>query len=772
MIIMSKDNKERGLPGGMGLYFLLLMTMAGIAIVWALVMIIVTDGDMWRSKAEAREEEYQIKKARRGNIYSSDGKILATTVPVCDLYLDLGRWQKRDKNGHVVTDTNGRIIIESLIPDSSFTKHIDQVCAILHEAVPSKSTAMFRDKIMTERSKNSPSRCYLIQRQLPYSSWKKICSLEGWKRAVVRHVDGHSIVKEKRAHTYGNMAENVIGFRNAWEDETYTGLEGYYNKVLSGVDGKYLCRRLTRGVWLPVQEGKSYDGNIPVNTDSLALLTDSAIVRPVVDGLDIISTIDTRYQDIAESALRKALTRHNGESGTAILMEMETGYILACSNLARDTHSGAYLELPNRNVAVQDIYEPGSTFKTVVLTAMMNDPNMKVDTAMKLKVGYKRFPGANGEIKDDHTLNGRDTLSLREVIEQSSNVGMSELGWQFYRNRRDTLKHYVEKTFPYRILNLDVKAPEYPGHINDPKRSNRDFLNLCYGYSTSVSAMQLITFYNALGAGGRMVKPLFCRGIVENGKVKPVQPVILNEHICSSETAALVKELLKGVVERGTGNNIRNNAYGIAGKTGTAIHSYKNIKMGRKESRYNASFAGFFPTEHPKYTCLVVLEDVPIFGRQGAEVFKQISDCVMAMDRELGNIRLGDGSWKMKDGVWVKDDNARVRPPFVSRGSQRQLHKIYDVLRLSYLSSDSTARWADFVPATDSTAAPARYVAYRTRQGVVPDCTGMTVKDAIHLLRSCGYGVRFKGVGKVVRQHPQGGTKAASGSTTVVLKLN
>lgn len=768
---MSKDSKERGLPGGMGLYFLLLLTVAGTAMVWGLVKIMVVDGDMWKEKAERRVEEYQVQMARRGNIYSSDGKILATTVPVCDLYLDLGRWQKTDKNGHVVTDSTGHIIMESLIPDSSFTQHIDQVCAILHEAVPQRSAAEFRNKIITARAKNKPSRCFLVYRQLPYSSWRKICKLQGWGRGVVRHVDGQSIVKDVRAHTYGNMAENVIGFPNAYKDRTYTGLEGYYDKELRGENGKYLCRRLTKGVWLPVENGFLSYGGGPVNTDSLASITDSTIVHPVKNGNDIISTIDTRYQDIAESALHKALSSHGGEAGTAILMEMETGYILACSNLARDTHTGAIMEIPNRNVAVSDIIEPGSTFKTVVLTAMMNDPNMKVDTAMKLRVGYKRFPGVRTEIKDDHTLDGRDTLSLREVIEQSSNVGMSELGWQYYRNRRDTLKHYIQQVFPYDVLKVDLTASEYRSHLNDPKRSNRDFLNMCYGYSTSVSPMQLITFYNGLGAGGRMVKPLFCRGIVKDGKVEPIKPVVLNEHICSAETAAMMKELLKGVVERGTGNNIRNNAYGIAGKTGTAVHNYDNIKAGRKEGRYNASFAGFFPTEHPKYTCVVVLEDVPIYGRQGAEVFKQISDCVMATDRELGNIRLEDGSWKLEDGVWVKDDDARLTPPYVYRGTQQQLYRIYDVLRLNYLSSDTAARWAEFVPSADSTATPGHYVAYHAQQGVVPNCVGMTVKDALHLLRSCGYGVRFKGVGKVSRQIPRGGVKAASGSTTVVLEL-
>lgn len=755
---MEKEKKSKGLAGGMGLYYLLLFLIAGGAIVYGIIKIQWIDGAMWRAKAHQREEELQVQKARRGNIYSSDGKILATTVPVCDLYLDLGRWQKKDKKGHAVTDTLGHTIIESLIPDSSYAAHLDEVCAILHEAIPAKPAAWFRDRIVTERSKDRPSRCYLIQRQLPYSYWIKICRLPGWKRAVVHNVDYKSVIRDRRAHTYGNLASNTIGFRNSWESETYTGLEGYYNAQLSGQDGLYRCRRLTRGVWLPIE-----DGGKDINTDSANV--DNTMVRPVVDGKDIVSTIDTRYQDIAETALRDALRTYGGESGTAILMEMKTGYILACSNLAIDTHAHDYLEMPNRNIAVSDMYEPGSTFKTVILTAMLNDPEIHIDTAMRLRVGYKRFPGANGEIKDDHTLAGRDTLSLKEVIEQSSNVGMSELGWKYYNRHRNILKRRVANLFPYQILNLDLKTGEYKGHINDLNASNRDFLNFCYGYSTSVSAMQLITFYNALGAGGRMVKPLFCRALRDGDKDTPIEPVVLNEHICSPQSAAIMKELLTGVVEHGTGNNIKNNTYGIAGKTGTAVHSYKDLR------RYNASFAGFFPTENPKYTCLVVIKDIRAYGRQSALVFKAIADCVMATDKELGNIKMDDGQWQYEEGRWVKTEGRRSTLPAIACGNQQEMTRIYRQLHLDYMSSDSTSHWASFSPAVDSLGTPAHYVAFHPQRGTVPDCTGMTVKDALQLLSRCGYAVRFQGCGKVVKQSPRGGTKAAPKTATVFLQL-
>ena len=744
---MDKDGKHR--LDGLGIYFLLLLVVAGGSILYNMVKVQWIEGDVWRSLSEPREEEVQVQPARRGDIYSSDGKILATTVPVCDLYLDLGHWPKKDKYGNVRRDSTGHVVVTGPIPEAAFNQHLDAACALLHQAFPATPAADFRQRILEGRQRPR-NRCVLVKRAVPYSTWQQICSLDRhWNHGVVKSVDGRSVIKNRRAHTYGNMGENTIGFRNSVESETYTGLEGYYDATLRGVDGRYRCRRLTRGIWLPIETGKE-----PTNTDSDTL--DSTVLRPVQDGKSIVSTLDTRYQDIAESALRNALRKYGGESGCAILMEMQTGYVLACSNLSIDTHAHDYVETPNRNIAVSDRYEPGSTFKTVILAAMMDDPAQSIDTAMRLRVGYKNFGGVNGEIKDDHTLNGLDTLSLKQVMEQSSNVGMSELGWMLYSKRRDTLRNLVTRMFPYQILNLDITAGEYTGRVNNLNASRRDFLNFCYGYSTSVSPMQLITFYNALGAGGRMVKPLFCRAIIEDGKSTPIQPVVLNERICSPRTAAMMKDLLVGVVEHGTGNNIKNNTYGIAGKTGTAVHSYKDLR------RYNASFAGFFPTEAPKYTCLVVVKDIHAYGRQSAMVFKAIADCVMAIDTTLGNIPIAQLARQ-------RDARAAARVPRARRASQRQLRGIYRTLGLPGSWADTGSRWCAL--STDTTTPMPRYVPYRPAPGVMPDCKGMTVRDALALLRSNGYAVRFSGYGKVTGQSPRAGSKAPRGTTTVILRL-
>ena len=725
--------------------YVLLTVGVGVAIVWALVGIQFVHGDEWRARGEKREAGLRPDPARRGNIYSSDGKILATTVTECDLYLDLYNSLVVEENGQVKTDRHGRAVESGPIVDTCFTLYLDTVCRMLSEAMPAHSASYYRERIAVERSKERPRRCFLVERDVPYSVWLQITRLPGWSRGVVRQVDGQSVVHQVRAHIYGNMAGNTIGFRNKKESGSYTGLEGYYDSILRGQDGLFNCRRLTKGIWLPDEPRQRKE--VAQRTDQDRV--DTVVLQRKVDGQSIVATIDTRYQDIAESSLRKALNMYGGTAGCALLMEMRTGYVLACVNLSVDTAAHEYLEVRDRNVAVSDVYEPGSTFKTVILTAMLGDNTIKLDTAMRLPARYKNFGGVNGEIKDDH--GDHDSLSLKGVIEQSSNVGMSDLGWRYYNDRRDTLRQLVEQMFPYGKLNPDVRAPEYKTYVNDLRRSNRDFLNFCYGYSTRVSALQLLTFYNALGADGRMVKPLFCKAVVDgDGTQRTMKPVVLNEHICSPRTARLMREMLEGVVENGTGNNIKNTTYGIAGKTGTAVHSYSNMR------RYNASFAGFFPSENPRYTCLVMLENIPVYGRQAAVVFKNISDCVVAVDKGLS-----DGAVK---SVWPRleeDSTMALQRPVMQRGKEADLRNLYRQLRLPYSQSDSASTWVCYRAATDTT--EAGYYAYTPVDGRVPNCNGMTAKDAIEMLHAEGYRVSINGYGKVRAQSPKANQAARKG---------
>ena len=708
--------------------YLLVVAVAGGGMLVCTVNTQVVNGEMWREKARAREVINRTEEARRGTIFSSDGKVLATTVPVCDLCLDLGRWPKRNGRGEAVRNKEGKVVMESCIADErAWKQNVTKVCRILHEQFPSKSYEYYYNRIMREYAKTSPSRCLYVERRVPYSKWDAIRKLPGWGRCVVEKTAEGDVKSFVRAHIYGNMGENVIGLHyKTPQKEGYTGLEGFYDSVLRGQDGQYVCRRLTLGTWIPVE-----DGSVPDE--------DSTLVRHRVDGKSIVATMDTRYQDIAENALRGSMNQYGGRAGCAILMEVETGYVLACSSLTRDT-SGRLRENLWSNVACSDRYEPGSTFKTVVMVAMFNDKQVALDTAKRVQCGgKKRYSATSGEINAGHGYT-TDTTNLAGVLAQSSNVGMCELAWEYYRNRREDMKRGIEAVFCFGRMNPDLDVLEPATRVVN-LNSDRDFLNLSYGYSATVTPLQLITFYNAIAGGGRMVKPLFCREIIEGGRPRPVKPVVLNRHVCSEEVAKQMREMLVGVVKNGTGNNVYNAVYGIGGKTGTTEGiSDKSIK--------NSSFVGFFPADNPRYTCLVLVEGTSIAGRHAAApVFKKIADCVVAFDEELGSVDL--------------QDSGRMMRPVVTKSRRGSLKAVHNLLGLPFAQPDS-ARFTDWTIYDESRGV---YADYDVPKGLVPDCKGMTVRDAMALLRAAGLKVRFTGQGKVVSQTPQPRTPVKKNAT-------
>lgn len=728
---MGKKEYNKPLFSKMLVLYLILVIIGGIAMLWSTLRTQVVEGEMWREKARSREHITRSEAARRGNIYSSDGKVLATTVPVCDLCIDLGTWQVKDSRGKVIkSKLGGDSLVSCITNDSAWTANLNTVCQLLHKQFPTKSEDFYYNRIVNERAKAKPSRCLVVERKVPYSLWAHIKELPGWNKCVVTKTSEGSVQSYVRAHIYGNLGENTIGLHYKIPSaEGYTGLEGYYDSVLRGQDGQYICRRLTKGMWLPV-EGNSVPDE------------DSTLVQRRIDGKSIVATLDTRYQDIAESALRNSMNQYGGQRGCAILMEMETGYILACSNLTRDS-LGRLSEMLWSNVACSDIYEPGSTFKTVAMIAMFNDKKTPLDTAKRVRAGgEKQYSSTSGVISDGHGY-ATDTANLMGVLAKSSNIGMCELAWEYYRNRRDDLKKGIEAVFPFGKMHPDLEVKEYNTHTVE-LRSDRDFLNLSYGYSAMVSPLQLITFYNAIANGGKMVKPLFCREIIDGSRNSTVKPIVM-DRICSPETAKQMREMLIQVVEKGTGNNIYNPVYGIGGKTGTT----QGIK---DKSIKNSSFVGFFPADKPKYTCLVLVERTSIAGRQAAApVFKKIADCVVALDPELGSIRM--------------EDSTRTGRPTVTKGNLAQIRKIYKNLGIVF-PADSTAKgeWTRFDQDRN------RYTGYTLPQGQIPDCHGMTIRDAVNLLHSMGLNVRFTGQGKVVSQTPKARTPYKKGST-VFLEL-
>ena len=735
------------------LLFLILVIGLGGALLWASIKVTWVDGDMWRDRAERLTKNYMNKKAQRGNIYSSDGKILATTVPECDLYLDFAIRPARDNKGDIKFSKDKKDTIwETPIADSNYTKYLDTVCLILHKAFPDSSVSSFKRIIEAKRNAKKRGGCVRIKRHVPYSDWDKICKLPGWGRGVVRYVDGKSVIHNKRFHTYGNLAESVIGFNTSYLEEKYTGLEGYYDSILRGRDGRVLCRRLTWGSWIPI--GKE----TITASEGDSLRTDSIPGYPVINGLDIVATIDTRLQDIAHYSLEHALRRYGSSAGCAILMEVETGNVLVCSSLILDT-TGKYEEMPYRNVAVSDRYEPGSIFKPVILTAMYNDPSFDLDREMMLPVGRKRF-SLKSKIVEDHGITN-DEYPLWKAVAVSSNVAFCELAWRYYNHRRDSLFAQVARIFPYEKLNTDIVASEYKS-LTHPLTYDNDFLRFCYGYTSSVSPLRMATFYNALANKGKMVKPRFCRGVIKDGEVEELPVKVIKEHICSAETAETIRDLLIGVVEEGTGDNIKNDTYSIAGKTGTAVTS-------PNAPTSNATFVGFFPADKPKYTCLVMMQDIKLFGRNAAPVFQDIADCVVSLDKELD---CRPTITKMAELKKKNNESKSVAYPLpiVSKAPQAAIRLVHRRLGLDCSNIPNQSMWCTFQQQDDETDTKPGYVPYQIPQGQIPNCYGMTIRDALLLCRSMGIDVTYEGMGKVVSQEPKARTPITK-NTKVHLKL-
>ena len=742
--------------------FLTLILGFGMLIIGALIRVIWVTGNDWREKASKSMSRYIPQKANRGNIYSSDGKTLVTTVLECDLYLDFTQKlepSKKVKNRmdtiKTIADSNFRWSIirkkdrkkDTILRDTVY--YLDSVCNILHEVFPETSVEAFRKKIVYHRDTTHRG-CVLIKRHLPYSDWNRICKVPGWGRAVVKQVDSISVIHHKRFKTYGNMAESVIGFNASYSNDIYSGLEGYYDSILKGQDGLVRCRRLTRGTWIPVGRGSI------ISVDD-SLRTDSIPGHPVIDGKDIVATIDTRLQDMAHYSLEKSLRHYGSSAGCAILMEVATGNVLVCSSLVLDTN-GNYRETPNRNVPLTDLYEPGSIFKPVLLTAMYNDTTFALDTSMLLPVGVKTF-SKNSQIVKDHGVPNA-IYPLWKAVAISSNVAFCELAWRYYGNRRDTLLNQVKAIFPYQPMRVDIKGPEYPGRTNTLRYDN-NLLRFCYGYVSSVSPLRMVTFYNAIANEGCMVKPRFCRAIIDDGKVEELPVQYIHERICSPQTAKTIRDLLVGVVEGGTGDNIKNETYAIAGKTGTA-----ETAPGSPLS--NVTFVGFFPADKPKYTCLVMMRDVRhVFGRNAAPVFLDIADCVVSLDKDLEcRPTLEHLAEKYAQKGGSIDD-----PPTVSKAPQITVRRAYRKMGLDFGNITKVGRWSYYRDADDSLNVESGYEPYKVPSGQIPNCYGMTVRDAILLCRTMGIDVTFEGYGKVYAQEPKAKTPLAKTEKKVHLKL-
>ncbi|TRZ71070.1 MAG: PASTA domain-containing protein [Bacteroidetes bacterium] len=680
----------------------------GMAIIGKAIYIRSTEGKELLEKARKQEMRFFPIDAIRGNICADDGTLLATSIPIFDIRMDVS---------------------SDLITDDLFKTKVDSLAYHL--------TKLFKDKNLSEyknflwEGRRNGDRYLMIHRDVTYPELRQMRKFPILKLGTYK--GGMIVIPQfQRELPFKNLARRTIGYENTEAaQKVYVGLEGSFSKNLQGTGGKRLMRRIGNATWMPVDIENEVE---PQNGD------------------DIITTLDINLQDLAESALRKELSADSADHGCVIVMEVKTGFIKAIINLGKSP-KGGYEEV--FNYAIGESSEPGSTFKLASFLVGLEDGKITMDQPINLGNGIMNYHGRS--MTDAHKLTG--TLLAHQVFEKSSNVGTSKLIYNAYV---DEPQKYIDGLYRMSInlpQNLQIGGEGMP-YIKNTKSKWWSAVSLPWmaiGYEVAITPLQTLTLYNAVANNGVMVKPLFVREIRKNGQVvQSFEPVVINPHICSPATIEKAQMLLEGVVERGTGTALKNPHYRVAGKTGTAqvAMNNKGYGQGTKAIKYKGSFVGYFPANHPRYSIIVVINN-PSKGKYyggavAAPVFKEIADRIFANLHDVNNPPPQDTSGHLI--------------PSANTGVQKDLEEAYAWLNIKAKPVNPAAQWA--IPVSNNSSVilmPSNHY-----QGTMPDVTGMGVKDAVFLLEQMGLKVVLNGKGNVIRQSLSPGRMYLKGSTVLL----
>ncbi|HIN38958.1 MAG TPA: PASTA domain-containing protein [Flavobacteriales bacterium] len=700
-------------------YFLICLM--GLGILYRTFQIQTIEGDYWRAKAETYSTELKNIDAVRGNIYASDGSLLATSIPIYEIRFDANL---------------------EYLTDEIFYENIDSLAYCLSGLFSEKTERQFRRELITARK--AGNRYHLIRRSANYNEVKKIKRFPICRLGRYR---GGFIFKQKnrRQRPFKQLASRTIGYDR--EEVRPVGLEGAYSKYLRGVNGVRLEQKISGGVWKPIH--------------------DAMEIEPE-DGSDIVTTIDVNIQDVAHQALNEQLVKNGADHGCVVLMEVSTGEVKAIANLKK-SESGVYYEW--YNYAIGESTEPGSTFKLAAVIAAMEDGHLGLDDSVDTEDGSIQY---YDRVMHDSHQGGYGKISLKQAFEKSSNVGISKLLVQSYK---DNPQQFIDRLYRMNLnkpLGVDIAGEGAPvvKNTKDKSWSGITLPWMSIGYEVRQTPLQILTFYNAVANNGKMVKPMLIKEIRRRGKVvKSYRPIIINEAICSKSTIANAKILLEGVIQNGTGINLKNNTYRIAGKTGTARIANKSYgyKYDGKYS-YQASFVGFFPAENPKYSCIVVVNapsnDVYYGNLVAGPIFKEIADKVYSSTLEIHQ-NLAD----TKDQHWSPREDGSSPMPYVTNGFQKDLHKVLSSLDIPSVYQNPETRWAVTKRIDSTIHVEVRKLDNDLKNNRMPNLVGMTAKDVLYVLENAGLRVKIIGGGMVVAQSIEPGAFISKG-TRITLTLS
>ena len=693
-------------------FVVLVMGLLGIAIVVKAAIIMFAERQYWQDVADRFIKENVTVKPNRGNILSSDGKLMASSLPEYRIYMDF-------KAGGVTKDT-------------MLVNHMNEICEGLHKIFPDKSAAEFKSHLQKGRKKGS--RNYLIYpRRISYIQYKEAKRLPVFN--LNKYKGGfHEQVYNQRKKPFGSLAARTLG--DLYADTAQgakNGIELSFDTLLKGRDG-ITHRQKVMNKYLNIVD-----------------------IAPV-DGCDIISTLDVGMQDICEKALVDKLKELNASVGVVVLMEVATGEVKAIVNMMQGK-DGEYYEM--RNNAISDMLEPGSTFKTASIMVALEDgkitPDYVVDT------GNGQMP-MYGRVMKDHNWHrgGYGKLTVTEILGVSSNVGTSYIIDHFYGSNPQKFVDGLKRMSIDQPLHLQISGEGKP-NIRGPKE--RYFAKttlpwMSIGYETQVPPINILTFYNGIANNGVSVRPKFVKAAVKDGEVVKEYPTeVINPKICSDKTLAQIREILRKVVGEGLAKPAGSKQFHVSGKTGTAQISQgaAGYKTGR--TNYLVSFCGYFPSEAPKYSMIVSIQKPGLpasGGLMAGSVFSKIAERVYAKDLRL----------PLTNAI----DTNSVVIPNVKAGEMREAQRVLEELEINIqgkVADSGKEVWGNTHVAPQAVVLESR----SNMQNFVPSVIGMGAKDAVYLLESKGLKVNLVGVGKVKSQSIANGTIVKKGQTvTLTLK--
>jgi cell division protein FtsI (penicillin-binding protein 3) len=667
------------------------------------------EGSKWKDQAQSLTLKDITVESNRGDILAADGRLLASSVPYYEIRMD--------------TRSTG-------MDDAIFNSNIDSLAYHLSKLFRDKSSTQYKNELIKARKKDE--RFYLIRRRVNYNQLKKLKTFPILR--LGQYKGGFIVLQTNmRIQPHGSLASRTIGKTTKGEGGNVVGIEGAFDKELKGVEGVRLMQRLNGNVWMPVHDGNE--------------------VEPK-DGMDVVTTIDINIQDVAESALLRQLQKQQAHHGTAVLMEVSTGKIRAIVNLERND-KGQYKE--TYNYAIGESRAPGSTFKLASMIALLEDGFVDVDDTVNTgngKVMYYDKPIT------DTKHGGHGTLTVQEVLEVSSNVGISKLVTKYYTGKEEKFINRLYEMNLNNRLGISIHGEGKPQIIypGDKLWSGVTLPQMSIGYEVRLTPLQTLTLYNAIANNGRMVKPRFVEGLMYHGDwVKTFNTDVLKQSICSRPTLKKVQSMLKGVVERGTARNLKNDNYKIAGKTGTA--QIANIESGysdRSRITYQASFAGYFPADNPKYSCIVVVNapsrNVYYGNLVAGPVFKEIADKVYATNFEI------------HDGINVVNDETKTKIPYTKNSYKKDLKNALVDLGIKVNDDEADSEWVITTKLDSCVKLNNRQI----HENLMPNVKGMGVKDAVYILENMDLTVELKGRGTILKQSITPGTRISNGDLVVL----